>query len=155
MAESARYIRVVSAVIERQGRYLIIQRCSPGILAGLWEFPSGKVEPGESDAAALQRELRERIGVEVRVGSLKARRTHFYVGYSLERVLYDAQILPGHEPRPLHVADFRWVAAQELEQYPFPTADQPTMDTILGIAQRDDYRASESVRPGRHAPITH
>jgi len=151
MAESARCIRVVSAVVERQGRYLITQRSDSGILPGQWEFPTGQVVPGESDEAALQRELRERLGVEVLVGRLRARRTHFYVGYSLERVLYDAQILPHQTPSPLRVADLRWVAAQDLGSYPFPPADQATMDSILGLAQDDGNRTSGTGRTGAFA----
>jgi 8-oxo-dGTP diphosphatase len=144
LAESARCIRVVSAVVERQGRYLITQRLGPGILAGLWEFPTGQVAPGESDEAALRREIRERIGVEILVGRLRARRTHFYVGYSLERVVYDVQILPDQQPCPLRVADIRWVAAEDLERYPFPPADQPTMVSILGLAQGAVNRANDT-----------
>jgi 8-oxo-dGTP diphosphatase len=151
MTESVRCIRVVSAVVERQGRYLITQRSSHGILAGLWEFPTARVLAGETDEAALQREIRERIGVEISVGPLTARRTHFYVGYSLERVLYDAQILPDQEPRPLRVGDLRWVAAQELESYPFAPADQATMDSILDLVPGDGDRASGTARTGAHA----
>ena len=135
MAESTRSARLVSAAVEQQGRYLITQRSGPGMQAGLWEFPNGQVAPGESDEEALRREIRERIGVEVWVGQLRARRTHFYVGYSLERVLYDVRILPDQKPRALHVADFRWVAAQDLERYPFPPADEATMDSIRGLTQ--------------------
>jgi 8-oxo-dGTP diphosphatase len=131
LAESARCVRLVSAVVERQGRYLITERSSSGVLAGSWEFPTGQVATGESHEAALHREIRERLGVEISVGRLRARRTHFFVGFSLERVLYDAQILLGQEPRPLRVADLRWVAAQDLECYPFPPADQATVDSIV------------------------
>ena len=148
MAESARCIRVVSAVVERQGRFLIAQRSGSGILAGLWEFPTVQVVPGESDEAALQREIRERIGVEISVGRLRSRRTHFYVGYSLERVLYDAEILSDQKWRPLRIADLRWVAAQDLESYPFPPADQATMDSILDLMQGDDSRASGTAGTG-------
>ena len=133
MPDSTRRIRVVAAVIEQQGRYLITQRRSTGRLAGLWEFPSGKVEPGETDEAALKREIRERVGVDVRIQCLKARRTHQYVGYSVDLVLYEASILPGQEPRPMKVADLRWAAPHELEQYPFPPADQATTDQLLGL----------------------
>jgi 8-oxo-dGTP diphosphatase len=139
---------MVSAVIERQGCYLITQRSGPGILAGLWEFPTVQVAPGGSDKAALQREIRERIGVEISVGRLRARRTHFYVGYSLERVLYDAQILSDQKWRPLRVADLRWVAAQDLESYPFPPADQATMDSILDLMQDDGNLACGTVGIG-------
>ena len=127
------HIRVVAAVIEHQGRFLITQRRSTAVLAGLWEFPSGKVETGETDEAALRRELRERVGVDVSVGGSTAHRTHRYDGYVVELVLYRASIAPSQEPRPLRVADVRWVAHQELENYAFPPADQATTDLLLGI----------------------
>jgi 8-oxo-dGTP diphosphatase len=127
------HIRVVAAVIEQQGRFLITQRRTTGVLAGLWEFPSGKVEPGETDEAALRRELQERVGVDVNVGGSTAHRTHRYDGYVVELVLYRASITHSQEPRPIRVADVRWVAPQELENYAFPPADQATTDLLLGI----------------------
>jgi 8-oxo-dGTP diphosphatase len=133
MNELVPHIRVVAAVIEQQGRFLITQRRTTGVLAGLWEFPSGKVETGETDEAALRRELQERVGVDVNVGGSTAHRTHRYDGYVVELVLYRASIAPSQEPRPLRVADVRWVAPQELENYAFPPADQATTDLLLGI----------------------
>ena len=127
------HIRVVAAVIEQQGRFLITQRRSTAVLAGLWEFPSGKVETGETDEAALRRELQERVGVDVSVGGSTAHRTHRYDGYVVDLVLYRASIAPSQEPRAIRVADVRWVAAQELENYAFPPADQATTDLLLGI----------------------
>jgi 8-oxo-dGTP diphosphatase len=131
---STNLIRVVVGIIEQQGRYLITQRRATGKLAGLWEFPNGKVEPQEGDEDAVKREMRERVGVEVRVGRPRTRRTHYYIGYSVELVLYEVTIVPGQQLRPLRVAAFRWVASQELEQYPFPPADQATTDLLLGLA---------------------
>ena len=127
------HIRVVAAVIEQQGRFLITQRRSTAVLAGLWEFPSGKVETGETDEAALRRELLERVGVDVDVGGSTAHRTHRYDGYVVELVLYRASIAASQEPHPIRVADVRWVAPQELENYAFPPADQATTDLLLGI----------------------
>lgn len=126
-------IRVVAAVIERSGRFLITQRRAAGSLGGLWEFPSGRVEDSETDAAALQRELRERVDVSIEVGETVAHRTHCYDGYAVELVLYKASLVDGHEPQPVRVDDVRWVAAGELENYPFPPADQETTDELLGI----------------------
>jgi 8-oxo-dGTP diphosphatase len=134
LPDSNRPIRVVAVVIEQQGRYLITQRPLAGKLGGLWEFPNARVLPGEADEAAIRREIRERIGVEVGLEGPKAQRTHHYVGYSVELVLYEASILPGQEPRPLKVANFRWVAPQDLEQYSFPPADQATTDQLLGLS---------------------
>jgi 8-oxo-dGTP diphosphatase len=123
-------------VIEQQSRYLITRRRPTGILGGFWEFPSGKVASDETDETALKREIRELVGVDVRVNRLKAHRTHHYTGYSVDVVLYEASILPGQELHPLRAAEFRWVSAQDLEQYLFPPADQATTDLLLGIRGR-------------------
>lgn len=133
MASHPPHVRVVAAVIERNGQYLITQRRSTAVLPGLWEFPGGRVEPGESDEAALKRELRERVGVEVAVKGRMAQRLHHYDRYSVELNLYQATILPDQQPRALRVAEFRWVPSSEFEKYPFPAADQATMDLLLGI----------------------
>jgi 8-oxo-dGTP diphosphatase len=126
-------IRVVFAIIEEQGRFLITQRQSSASFPGLWEFPSGRVEEGEADDVALKRELLERIGIAVAIERQSATRSHLYKTYVVDSVLYHAKILPGHSPRPLRVADFRWVTAQEIDQYAFPPADQATMDELWGI----------------------
>jgi 8-oxo-dGTP diphosphatase len=139
-------IRLVGAIIEEQGRYLITQRRSTAVLAGLWEFPSGKVETGETDDDALQRELRERIGVDVAVGRAIAHRSHGYDGYVVDLVLYRATIAPTQEPRPVRVDDLRWVTPQELEGYPFPPADQATMDLLLGF-NRDTRMSGDTPEP--------
>jgi 8-oxo-dGTP diphosphatase len=136
LIESSRHIRVVVAAVERQDRYLITKRRAGGTLPGVWQFPSGKVQGGETDETALKRELRERVGVDVEVGRMRAHRTHHYAGYDVDLVLYEASISLAQELRSVHVADFRWVTAQELEQYPFPPADQLTTDLLLGIGQQ-------------------
>jgi 8-oxo-dGTP diphosphatase len=127
------HVRVVAAVIPRADRYLITQRRPSAVLGGLWEFPGGKVEQGESEAQALIREVRERVGVEVEVGACIARRTHDYDGYSVDLALYQAAIVGAAEPTPARVADCRWVKSSEFESYRFPAADQATMDLLLGF----------------------
>ena len=129
----APHLRVVAAVIARNDRYLITQRRPTAVLPDLWEFPGGRVEENESDAEALTREVRERVGVEVQVGSCIGRRPHDYDGYSVDLALYQATLAPGAEPRAVRVADCRWVASSEFEKYRFPAADQATMDLLLGI----------------------
>lgn len=128
-----RQIRVVAAVIEREGRYLITQRRQAAVLPGLWEFPGGKVEAGESDTDALRREVTERLGVTVEIGARIAHRTHQYDGYSVDLNLYQARLPQGAEPEAVRVADLRWVASSEFEKYPFPAADQATTDLLLGV----------------------
>ena len=131
--EAQPLIRLVAAVIERDGRYLITQRRATAVLPGLWEFPGGRVEEGESDEEALQRELRERLGTEVEVKGRMAHRVHSYHGYSVDLNLFQATIQPGQEPKALRVAEVRWVASGEFEKYPFPAADQATTDLLLGF----------------------
>jgi 8-oxo-dGTP diphosphatase len=140
MLGSLPHIRVAFAIIEEQGRFLITQRQFSASFPGLWEFPGGKVEEGEMDEAALGRELWERIGVAVAIERQNAARSHVYETYAVDSVLCRAVILPGRGPRPLRVADFRWVTAQEIEQYAFPPADQATMDELWGIGR--DKRSS-------------
>jgi 8-oxo-dGTP diphosphatase len=126
-------IRLVAAVIERDGRYLITQRRATAVLPGLWEFPGGRVEEGESDEAALRREMQERLGIDVVVKLQIAHRVHKYQGYTVDLNLYQAVILNDQEPKLVRVADVRWVASSDFEKYPFPAADQTTTDLLLGF----------------------
>lgn len=128
-----RVVRVVAAVIQREGRYLITQRRDEAVLPRMWEFPGGKVEAGEADDTALLREVRHRVGVEVEVTEKVAERHHEYDGYEVHLTLYACTLPPGAEPQPLNVRDVRWVASDEFSRYPFPPADQATMDQLLGI----------------------
>lgn len=110
---------VVAAVVERGGRILVSQR-GPGVgHPGRWEFPGGKREAGESDVAALARELREELGVEVRVGPLvwTAR------AGPLELRFFRCCWLGGQRPRALGSQQFRWVRRPELAALEFPPAD--------------------------------
>src|SRR3954469_25907460 len=109
----APHLRVVAAVIARGDRYLITQRRPQAVLAGLWEFPGGKVEEGETDAEALKREVGERVGVEVEAGACIGGRTPDYRGYSAALALSQANILGDVEPKAVRVADCRWVTSGE------------------------------------------
>jgi 8-oxo-dGTP diphosphatase len=128
-------IRVVAAVVEHEGHYLITQRRESATLPLLWEFPGGKVESGERDEDALKRELRERLDAEARIGKKLGEKVHEYDGYRVALALYEAQLT---DDRPLHakrVKDFRWVASSDFDKYPFPDADQQTMDQLLGFSR--------------------
>src|SRR5580704_18350403 len=117
-----RSIRVVAAIIRRDGRLLITRRPDDVHLAGLWEFPGGKVEPDESQKAALVREIDEEIGVQIEVLDEFFQVEHHYPTRSVQLHFFDCRILSG-EPRPLQVADLRWVVPAELDQFHFPEAD--------------------------------
>ncbi len=129
-------IRVVAAVVEHEGHYLITQRRESAVLPNLWEFPGGRVEPDEGDEDALKRELRERLDAEARIGKKLGEKVHDYEGYRVALVLYETKLVEG---RPLHakrVKDFRWVASSDFDKYPFPDADQQTMDQLLGFSRQ-------------------
>jgi len=126
-------IRVVAAVVERNGKYLITQRRPEAVLPLLWEFPGGRVEEGEDDQDALRREMKERLGVEIKVGPQLAISVHDYEGYTVTLVVYQADLV-SEELKPARVNAFHWVASEDFGNYQFPPADQATMDKLLGFS---------------------
>lgn len=125
-------IRVVGAVIERDGRYLITQRRPNAVLPLLWEFPGGRVEDGESDASALAREIDHRLGVAIDVRQpWICFRTHPYEHYTVDLYLYECTLLD-EDLEPRAVQDFRWVTSEEFDDYPFTPVDEASMNKLLG-----------------------
>ncbi len=115
-------IEVSAGLIFRDGHLLIAQRHSAAHLGGLWEFPGGKREPGETFEQCLARELREELGVEVAVGEMFETVTHDYPEKSVHLQFHFCRI-PAGEPQPLGCAALRWVKQAELDDYTFPAAD--------------------------------
>ena len=121
---------VVAGVIRREdGRLLITQRLADDTLGGYWEFPGGKVDPGEELKAALHRELAEELGIETEIGAEIHRIVHAYPDRDVRLYFFDARILSG-EPQKLEVADLRWVTLAELMDYQFPEADLPLLKQL-------------------------
>ena len=127
-------IRVVAAVIERDGCYLITQRQEQAVLPLLWEFPGGRVESGETDMAALLREVRHRLGVVVDVVDRLGEHVHEYEAYDVRLSLYACALPMGIEPVAISVKEVRWVPSGKLDDYEFPPADQSTMSKLLGLS---------------------
>lgn len=128
-------IRVVAAVIEHEGRYLITQRNANAVLPLLWEFPGGRLEPGESETTCLLREVRGRIGVEVVVGHKLGEHVHEYSNYTVNLTMYSCKLPAEARPYPATVADLRWVTSREFLDYDFPPADEKTMSKLLGLVR--------------------
>ncbi|MEY2936383.1 MAG: mismatch repair protein MutT [Pseudomonadota bacterium] len=126
-------IRVVAAMIEDRGRYLITQRRPSAVLPSLWEFPGGRVEDGETDEAALAREVLHRLGVSVDVGQLVSFVRHPYERYTIELHLYECKLASG-QPSKRNVFDFAWVQSDEFEHYPFTPADELSVAKLLGLS---------------------
>jgi len=118
---------VVGAAIVRAGRVLAARRSAPAALAGGWEFPGGKVEPGESPAAALARECREELGVQIAVGELLGTAD---VAPGIVLHVHVAELIAG-EPQPLQDHDeLRWLAGDELDDVPWLPADRPVLGAL-------------------------
>src|SRR5450755_679257 len=132
MSPAQRTIRVVAAVLERDGQYLITQRRPTAVLPLMWEFPGGRVEEAETDAQALRRELLHRLGADIEVGKLISFVSHPYEHYVVDLFLYECRLL-SDELRSLAVSEHRWVASADFDQYPFTPADEASMNKLLGV----------------------
>jgi 8-oxo-dGTP diphosphatase len=121
---------VVGAAILRDGRVLAARRTSPPELAGRWEFPGGKVEPGESPAAALERELREELGCAVRVTGWLAGTTP--IGTTHELSVATVALLDG-EPAPTEHDVVRWLGADELDDVDWLEPDLPFLPELRSL----------------------
>jgi mutator protein MutT len=121
-------LTVVAAVIERDERFLVTRRPTGVHLAGLWEFPGGKIDPDESHHAALKRELREELDADIEVGELTFSTTHAYPDRSVALYFYRCTLLGS--PRPLLGQEMRWVARPELPLLDFPPADAQFIERL-------------------------
>src|SRR6476469_5659663 len=132
---SRRHIRVVGAMVEKPGgRYLITQRLKTSSLPLLWEFPGGRVQEGESDQAALARELKEDLGIFVQVGKQAMHVHHEYPNYDIDfRVFQCVLASPEEDIAHIRVNDHRWVTLAEMANYQFPDADARTIEKLLDL----------------------
>ena len=122
-------IEVAAALIFDSDRLLIAQR-PPGVhLEGLWEFPGGKREPGETYEACLLREIREELGCEVLVGPMLHEAEHAYPEKCVRIRFFQCQLVSG-VPEPLECAALRWVSPDSLGQFQFPEADQALIEQL-------------------------
>jgi len=116
-------LEVTAGFVVRDGLVLLARRRPGDVRGGLWEFPGGMVEPGETPAQALARELSEELGIQVEVGEELAIATHAYPDCNIRLRLFRCRILSG-EPQPLGCAEVRWVDLAELERLPLAPADE-------------------------------
>jgi mutator protein MutT len=130
--DAMKLVQVAAGLISREGRYLIARRKGNVHLGGLWEFPGGKCEPGETLEDCLRRELQEelaiRIGAPVRFKTIR----HEYPEATVELHFFRCSILWG-EASAIDCAEVRWVSPDELLDYEFPPADRPIIEALRGL----------------------
>jgi mutator protein MutT len=128
-------ITVVAGIIEREGRFLLGRRRDGTHLAGYWEFPGGKVQPGESHAESLRREIHEELGCDSRIGELVLSTTFEYPGRSIELHFFSCAI--DGEPRAELGQELRWVRREELSAMQLPPADDELVQKLQESAARN------------------
>jgi 8-oxo-dGTP diphosphatase len=122
------------ALVDADGRVLLAQRPEGKSMAGLWEFPGGKVEPGETPEDTLIRELAEELGIEVKLPCLAplSFASHSYEKMHLLMPLYVCRRWEG-TPRPLEGQKLAWVEPKKLRTYPMPPADEPLIPALIDL----------------------
>ena len=125
---------VACALVDADGRVLIAQRPEGKQLAGLWEFPGGKLEPGETPEETLVRELKEELGIDTKVACLAPLTfaSHSYETFNLLMPLYVCRRFWG-TPQPLDAQALKWVKPNRLRDYPMPPADTPLIPFLIDL----------------------
>jgi mutator protein MutT len=112
----------VAAIWNQAGQILIDRRKVGGTMGGLWEFPGGKIEPGETVEACIVREIREELAIEITVGEQLISIEHTYPTFHLTLTVHHCQHISGI-PRPIESEEIRWVNIGDLNNYQFPAAN--------------------------------
>ncbi len=130
-APTPHYDVTAGLVRNEQNQLLIAKRPEDKLLGGLWEFPGGKQDAGETLQACLQRELQEELGIQVAVGAFFMKVRHAYTHFKITLHVFECQFLPaGGTPQALECADWRWVSEAELSAYAFSAADRQVIEAL-------------------------
>ncbi|MDM8520647.1 A/G-specific adenine glycosylase [Anaerolineales bacterium HSG6] len=122
---------VAAAIIVLDDKYLIAQRPPEGMLGGLWEFPGGKQEAGESLPECLRREIQEELALDIHVGELLVSLKHSYTHFKITLHAFFAQLTDkSQQPQAIDVADWQWVTMGEIEQFAFPRTDLKVIEAL-------------------------
>ncbi len=124
----------VAVIWNDQGQVLIDRRKPEGLLGGLWEFPGGKIEPGETVEACVRREIQEELGIDIAVGDLLCTVTHTYSHFKVTLNVHHCSHLSG-DPQPIECDEVRWVSLEQIEEYPFPKANIQIIEALKAHAQ--------------------
>lgn len=119
----------VAVIWNEQKQILIDKRPAKGLLGGLWEFPGGKVERGETLEECIKREIQEELAIEIEVQEHLITIDHAYTHFKVTLNVYHCRYLSG-EPQPLECDEIRWVTLDEIEQFPFPKANEKIITAL-------------------------
>ena len=115
--------RIGVAVIRNHRQQILIdRRRDGGLMGGLWEFPGGKIEAGETVEACIKREILEELGIDIEVGDHLITIDHTYSDFHVTLIVHQCRHLAG-EPQAIECQEIRWVALEEIEQFTFPQAN--------------------------------
>jgi 8-oxo-dGTP diphosphatase len=136
------WLPVVTALMHSEKKILVGQRPSGQSMPGVWEFPGGKIESGESPEEALKRELQEELGIEAEIGSLALAATHSYGSTNIVLLFYHVFYWKG-EVQSVHHSKIQWLTPQELERLPLPEANKKLLPRILkSFTDQNAHRVS-------------
>jgi len=124
-------MKVTAAIIEEKGKVLIARRKPGKHMAGKWEFPGGKIEPGETPEESLVRELLEELAIHVRVGKFLCRAFFEGGGVSLELLVYAVERVTG-EPVLIDHEEVRWVSPDQLSLFDLADSDKTVAEKLYG-----------------------
>ena len=122
--------KVTAAIIKDKNRLLIAKRHSKDPLGGKWEFPGGKIEPGETPQDCLVREIKEELGVEVKIGPFYDDSVYNSQDHGIHLLFYWAEIIKGEVIRVVH-DDLKWITIDELASFDFAPADIPVVKRLM------------------------
>ena len=126
------WLPVVAGILIKDGKVLLGQRPEHKSLPGLWEFPGGKIELGESPEEALRRELQEELAIDADIGQLKIATTHKYGDVGVLLLFFEIRFWKG-SPKPVHHLELKWVDKDELVQQKLPDANQIVLPQIVEL----------------------
>ncbi len=123
---------VTAAVIKEDGKILVARRPETGLLAGLWEYPGGKLEKGEDLHGCLKREIQEELGIDIDPGACIGIYKHAYTHFKVTLYAFQAEIKNGGVPQPLDASELYWAGVEELHTFPMGKIDRMISNDLAG-----------------------
>ncbi len=127
--------RIVIGVVRKDGRILITRRKAKGLLGGMWEFPGGKIKAGETPEAACIREIKEEVNLTVKIDSFLTHVKHAYTHFKIHAEVFICNYSTG-AIRLRGPVDYRWIALDEIDQYPLPKANHKFIPFLIKELQK-------------------